>query len=161
MNLFKQEQLMIGLTILIMAVGVIIAICTGVMAKGQGKNPLLWGGISLVLGVFVFALVAYIPMLVLYFLSRKPGATSSALAASVFRFTTGGVVGAVVGFIIGYLLRPTILGEKIPLSIILSPENADRSFASEMFSHMLISIAGGVILGFVAAFFAGRRRIAA
>ncbi|SOC89909.1 hypothetical protein SAMN05421890_4897 [Ensifer adhaerens] len=148
-----------GLMVLMILVALVIAVCTGIMAKGQNRSAALWGIFSFVLGALALGILAYLPMLILFFLSRKPGATSTPTATSVFRYTSGAVWGSLVGFGVGYLFRPTFVGETIPLSIIVSPSFADKAFAAQMLSHMLIAVAIGTILGLGGAFAFGKMRL--
>lgn len=148
-----------GLMVLMILVALVIAVCTGIMAKGQNRSAALWGVFSFVFGALALGILAYLPMVILFFLSRKPGATSTLTATSVFRYTSGAVWGSLVGFGVGYLFRPTFVGETIPLSIIVSPSFADKAFAAQMLSHMLIAVAIGSILGLGGAFAFGKMRL--
>ncbi len=148
-----------GLMVLMIVVALIIAVCTGIMAKVQNRSAALCGIFSFVLGALALGILAYLPMLILFFLSRKSDATTTPTAMGVFRYTSGAVWGSLIGFGIGYLLRPTFVGEAIPLSIIVSPSFADKAFAAQMLSHMLMSVAIGTILGLGAAFAVGKMRV--
>lgn len=46
------------------------------------------------------------------------------------------VLGTAVGFIIGFLTRPTLLGQKYPLSLLTSSSPMDAPFKAELTQHL-------------------------
>lgn len=133
---------------------IILAACTAAMAQGQHRNPYLWGGIAAALGFFVFPLLAYLPMPVLYVLSRRAGAHVEPWSTALFRFTTGGLLGAIAGFVGGFLVPPSVNGKKIPFAVIFQ----DTPLADQMRSHMLVALTLGAVAGLGIAFAVGKVR---
>lgn len=51
------------------------------------------------------------------------------------RFALVGL-GAAAGFIVGFLTRPTLLGQKYPLSLLTSSNPMDATFKAELMQHL-------------------------
>lgn len=56
------------------------------------------------------------------------------------------VFGAALGFALGYLTRPTLLGSKVPLSLLTANVNADfAQIKSEFVTHMAVATGVGFL----------------
>lgn len=68
------------------------------------------------------------------------------------RFVAFGAAGAAIGVVIGLVMRPTILGMKIPLSVLTSSHPGDAPFRSEMLTQLALYLVAGAGIGCVVAF---------
>lgn len=68
------------------------------------------------------------------------------------RFVALGAAGATIGVLVGLVMRPTIMGIKIPLGVLTSSHPGDAPFRSEMLMHLGIYLAVGAGIGCAIAF---------
>lgn len=68
------------------------------------------------------------------------------------RYVTLGAAGAGIGLLVGIAMRPTFIGVKIPLGVLISKFPGDAPFRSELLSHLAIYLAAGAGIGCAIAF---------
>lgn len=54
-------------------------------------------------------------------------------------------LGIAAGFVIGFVTRPTLFGQKYPLSLLTSSNPMDASFKSELIQHMGLTTGLGLL----------------
>ena len=62
---------------------------------------------------------------------------------------TCSLIGCILGGIVNYFTRPTILGVRIPYEVITSTNRYDQLYKDELVQSMLLTIGGGVAIGFL------------